>query len=321
MRSFYRPAGIRQYDENIYTAPFKQNLHSYYFSFLQIGYYDPFVNAHRLGITNVNEWGVFNYLPVDQFNFNETWLLQKEYRMNQFPLTFSIFDRYPSMITDYSRNFNYTGASQKVTKKIGYGGVDGLILGNLAEILDFKAVLISPKDTDHYGHKAPNGSYTGSLGDILYGRADAAFNSRFLIKYDSLDIEFLLPTLGDRVCVVAPSAAQIPQWLAVLRCFDTFFWFALLFTVIVATGAYIWINYYDEMHERNAVHQTVLYTDFRKFVVEKSFSIRCICMKILQVIIGMTTHLPFTHKQRLVIGACFLANRIISGHFEVTYLS
>lgn len=114
----------------------KKYLILFYFIFLQIGYYDPFVNAHRLGLTKVNEWGVFNYLSVDQFNYDETWLLQKEHRMNQFPLTFSVFFRYPSMFFYHSSFVNKTSAIYRAPRKFGIFGIDGFILANMAEILE-----------------------------------------------------------------------------------------------------------------------------------------------------------------------------------------
>lgn len=303
MRSFYHPAEIRQYDYKYHTVRFKLYLNFYYLPFLQVGYYDPFVNARRLGFTDTNEWGAFGYLPVDQFNFDETWLLQKEYRMNQFPLIFSVTSRFPSLIRAYPQTFKYTGAIEKAAKKLHLFGTDGLILGHLAEVLDFNAVLITPRDLDN---EIKNGTLTGAIGDILYGHADVAFNSRIFSKYNTTGVEYLLSLLDDKVCVVAPAATKISQWLAVLRYFDNYFWFALLITIMVTSSIYFWINYYDET--------SVRYDD--KFVFRR-FPIRIAYMKIVQVIIGMTTHLPFTHKQRLVIGACLLANRIISGHFEV----
>lgn len=285
----------------------------------QIGYYDPFVDARELGLKNVNHWGVFNYLPVDLLDPDDAWILQKEDHMNRFPLTFSVFERYPSMISNFSNIFDGSILS-KVMNKIGYGGIDGLILGSLAEILEFKAVVVQPNSTDTYGHRTADGVFTGTLGDILYGRADAAFNSRFLIEYSSTDIEYLLPTLGDKVCVVAPAAQKIPQWRSIFRYFDAYFWLAFLVAGAVATATHVWFNRYEVMRQRKRLRRSVFYAEFKRFAVEKRFSVRKIYMTVVKAIIGMSTSLPFVSRERLVIGACLLANRIISGHFEVTYL-
>lgn len=304
-----------RYVENPVNSSRKKYFLNYVFTF-QIGYFDPFVNARNLGLKNVTEWGVFNYLPVDQLDFGDPWLLQKEHHMNKFPLTFSVFERYPTMISNFSSIFGDAFLTKEMNK-IGFGGMDGLVLGNLAEIIGFKAVIIQPVGSDPYGHRTSDGTYTGTLGHILYGLADAAFNARYLKQYDTDNIEYLLPTLGDRVCVVTPAAQQIPQWQAVFLYFDIYFWLAFPIAVIVTTTTYIWMKFHEERRQQTLVHRTVFYLDFKKFVVEKQFTIQKIYMTVVKVIIGMNARMPSITRERFIIGACLLANRVISGHFEV----
>lgn len=282
-----------------------------------MGYYDPFVNSRDLGITDADEWGVFSQLKMKYLNLSDPWILQKESNLNGFPLTFTVFERYPTMVADVPPAFgrSYIAAGMHET---GYGGIDGLILGNLAKYLNFTTIIMNPNSVDNYGDKKMNGSFTGTLGDILYGDADAAFNSRFLISYASTNIEYLWPTLGDKVCVVAPAARRIPQWKSIFKCFDFWFWFAFITVTVVTSVSYVTVDYFLKRLQRKRVRKTIFYRDFRQYVVEERYNVESMHMVIFRVLIGMTTHMPKRMTARLIIAACLMANVIIIGSFEVS---
>lgn len=285
--------------------------------FFQVGYYDPFVNALDLGITDTDEWGVYSKLPAKYLDLSDPWILQKEHNLNGFPLTFTVFERYPTMVSKVPPSFesSYIAGGMRET---GYGGSDGLILGNLAKFLNFTPIIMNPTTDDTYGDEASNGSFTGTLGDILYGDADAAFNSRFLLNYDSLDIEYLMPTLGDKVCVVAPAARRIPQWKSIFKCFDFYFWLAFVCVTFTASASYVMLEYFLQRWQRALLRETMFYRDFKKYVVEESYNMEKMHMEVMKVLIGMTTQMPVRMMERLIIGSCLLANVIISGSFEVS---
>lgn len=211
---------------------------------------------------------------------------------------------------------SYIASGMRIT---GYGGSDGLILANLATHLNFTPIIINTAN-DTYGEEGPNGSFTGSLGDILYGDADVAFNSRFLLSYDGSyynNIEYLLPTLGDKVCVVAPAALRIPQWKSVFTCFDFYFWLAFITVTVVTSASYVALDYFLDRRQRNRIRQTIFYREFKNYVVEEKFNVGKMHTVVMKVMIGMNACMPTRLSKRLVIGTCLMANIIISGSFEV----
>lgn len=286
---------------------------------MQIGYYDPFVNVRSLGITNVDEWGIFHCFPLKYLNFDDSWLLQKEYNLNNFPLTFTVFRRYPTMMQEVPKTFakSYISAGMK---RSGYGGIDGLVLGNLAEALEFKVVTKNPKYLETYGYKLENGTFIGAIGDILNGDADAAMNGRFFFSYLSSDIEYLMPTYGDKVCVIAPSAEKIPQWKTIFMCFGIYVWYAFIAITLFASAVFISLKLYEFKRQRNIIRQTYLFSDFKYHVVEQEFSCKKFILTVCKVMVGYSARMPLKTVERVLIGSCLLANIILSGCFEVNIL-
>jgi hypothetical protein len=88
---------------------------------------------------------------------------------------------------------------------------------------------MGPQDNKEFGFMFQNnGTFTGTIGDILYDRADISLNSRFVKLYGTDDIEFTLPVGVDSLCVIVPKAKRLPQWLAFFRVFNLHVRFALV---------------------------------------------------------------------------------------------
>lgn len=239
--------------------------------------------------------------------------------MNKFPLKFTIFERYPTMITKLPPYFvdNYLNHGMKHS---GFAGIDGLLLGNLAEEIDFTVQPVQSPDKVTWGQKLENGSFTGTIADVLSGRADVAFNGRFLQKYGSRDIEFMLPILADKLCIIAPAAERIPQWKAIFRCFDGYCWFSLALITLITSICFLYLKIWQEKQKMKIVRQSMLYRDFKHLVVEEKESFHGVVFTTWKVMVGMTANMPFCSMERLVIGSCLLANLIISGVFEVKFM-
>lgn len=69
---------------------------------------------------------------------------------------------------------------------------------------------------------------SGTIGAVLYGETYASFNGRFMGDYGTTDIEYMYPYFFDKLCIIAPKALKIPQWMAIFKCFSTPVWIALL---------------------------------------------------------------------------------------------
>ncbi|XP_055326068.1 uncharacterized protein LOC129579908 [Sitodiplosis mosellana] len=280
-----------------------------------VGIFDPFANTRHLNITdpNVDEWGIYRSFPMKYLDHTDNWLVQKDYSLNSFPLTVSIFNRRPTMVREIPKYFAQTHYAQGM-KMSGYGGIDGFLLGSLSKEMNFTLNAIMPKDNYTYGYKV-GGEFTGALGDILYGRADVAFNGRFLINYGTTDIEYMSPTHGDESCVVMPAARKPPQWKTFFKCFDVYFW--SIFFVITSGSSIIFpiLKHHQEKLERRVLRESLLYRDFKSFVVEEEIRVKDIIFVTWQVMIGMNAALPLQTIERLLIGVCLLANIIIGGSF------
>lgn len=263
-----------------------------------------------------DEWGIYQCFPIKLIDYNDNWFIQKAYNLNKFPLNISIFERYPTMVRKLPKYFAETQYARSMNHSGGYGGIDGFLLGNIAQLMNFTANIIHPADNLTYGIKR-NRQIGGSTGDVLYGRADIAFNSRFLMNYGTNDIEFMVPILGDKVCVIMPSFRKAPQWKAIFNCFDLYFW--ATFFVITAGSSIVFsmLKYFLEKQERKILRDSFLYKDFKNVVVEDKINVKNICIATWKVMIGMNAILPSGSVERLLIGSCLLANIIISGSFEV----
>lgn len=245
---------------------------------------------------------------------SDSWLVQKEYKLNGCPIDASVFERYPSMVKKVPKYFESTEMA-KAIKISGYGGYDGLVLGNLAQQMDFTVNVVRPSDNKTYGFKE-NGTFTGTLGDIIGKRAEIAFNSRFLVSYETLDIRFMVPILCDQVCVIIPAARRTPKWQAIIRCFDRSFWITAIIITLFTSVIYTLVKFYHEKYEMNTIRDTFFYKDFRNLIVEDEITIRNVHTLVWSVMFGRTTSLPRKTIERLIIGSCMIANVIIAGSLE-----
>lgn len=268
---------------------------------------------------NIDEWGIFRCLPIKYLDYTDNWMLQQTYSLNLFPLTMTIFERYPTMVkaAELPKYFMGTQFAEGI-KYSGYGGIDGVILGNLASLMNFTVKIIQPQDKRMYGYKIDGtNNYTGTLGDLLYDRADIAFNLRFLVSYDTDDIEYMVPILGDKVCVIAPAAEKIPQWKAIFQCFDIYFWCIFVIITSFTSVVYSVLKFYQEKQEMRMIRDSFLYKDFKNMVVEEKIVMKSIFPIIWRVMLGVTSKLPSGTVERILIGSCLVANIIIAGSFDV----
>jgi hypothetical protein len=130
---------------------------------LQVGYFDPFVNVFAQSTSGLKGWGIFKWVPINLFNYHDNWLLRKEYSLNGFPITASLFSRNPTVVTNdklppfFLKNYFNRGSEYST----GISGFDGLVLGNLANVLNFKTKVIMPL-SGSYGSRQRNNTYSGS---------------------------------------------------------------------------------------------------------------------------------------------------------------
>lgn len=133
-------------------------------------------------------------------------------------------------------------------------------------------------------------------------------NGCFLKDYDTTEIEFLLPINFEKLCVIAPKALQIPQWILIFQSFKTHVWISLLILNIVC--GIIW--YILQITQRNITHN---------FSQQKPKKSKTIIEFLIEMLLIMTSYpsvmLPNKTSERFFLSSCLMVNLIITGTFQV----
>ncbi|XP_052902928.1 uncharacterized protein LOC128310342 [Anopheles moucheti] len=232
---------------------------------------------------------------------------------NGIPIRCTVFPRNPTLLPWESlpesfRSVQYV--QQSVQASNGSGGLDGMLLGNLAVAMNFTAATMDASDGLEYGYRLHNDSYVGSLGDLLQYRTDVSFNIRFMKYYGTHGIEFLHPIYSDQLCILAPKSLEIPQWLAIFLCFHPYVWVS--FVVIGFFGGYCWY-----VLRRWGLCKVRRYRQR----LRKGDRAQCsvLSIELWLVLLGASsTQLPVRMIERLLLTVFLIANVIISGTFQGT---
>lgn len=135
-----------------------------------------------------------------------------------------------------------------------YGGVDGHVLDVVTQLTNVKPLLRRPEDKIKFGFKIKNGTFVGSIGDIVYGKSDIAFNCHYIRNYDDAEIEFLNPpVVYDGIAILVPKSQLIPGWMDLFECFQltgvlfilTFYMISVCFGTFMARYLGTEINIYE----------------------------------------------------------------------------
>lgn len=278
----------------------------------EIGFYDPFQQNE-----GNSTWGILRWIKFHDLIQRQNWFLNKSKNFRGFPLKFSKFERYPSFLSKSQlpkiHVDSYVGAVMNYT--YGYGGFDGLVLGNLAKYLNFKVILLDAPDATQYGYVQPNGSYTGTLKDVLFHRADVAINSRFVTEINVTEVEFMYPIYCDQFCVICPKALKVPQSLAIFLSFNPIVWVA--FILVNFLCGYTWYLFKKWALQKKRMG-VLRIKSHEKYSPEYD---RCSVLSVeiwLIMLSGPSPKMPFRTAERLFMSACLLANVIIAGTFQGT---
>lgn len=108
-----------------------------------------------------NDFGAIEWTGISDMDYSMR-LLRKLRQMNGFPFPVSIFNRYPTALqaSDMSDIVQRSYFNRAMKFSGGFGGFDGMVLGNIAEKMRFRTVVVSPKLSD-FGWVDRNGSSFG----------------------------------------------------------------------------------------------------------------------------------------------------------------
>lgn len=90
-------------------------------------------------------------------------LISKLQFLNGFPLKISLNERFPTSLNESQipENFLKLYFNRGMDRSGGFGGADGLVLGNIAMAMNFRADIIRPT-IDLFGYKMDNGTFIGN---------------------------------------------------------------------------------------------------------------------------------------------------------------
>lgn len=102
------------------------------------------------------------WTTIDRVTYENGWILSVADDFRGYPFNTGIFVRYPTLvpIKDLPPIFLQSYYAAGLKHSSGYGGLDGMLVGNLAEALNFKLITIK---SDRYGDKLANNTFSGRL--------------------------------------------------------------------------------------------------------------------------------------------------------------
>lgn len=109
---------------------------------------------------------------------------------------------------------------------------------------------------------------------------------------------------ADKMCVIAPAAERIPQWMAIFKCFHVYVWILLPILTCLLGGFWFILKFW--------AYQKRTFTG----LTEKA-SFYDILVQIFMIMLGASTTLPMRSMERYFVGSCLMANVIIIGTFQV----
>ncbi|PSN31720.1 Ionotropic receptor 875 [Blattella germanica] len=137
---------------------------------------------------------------------------------------------------------------------INYEGSDAYTVNVIAEYLNMNIVWIPQSDNTTFGYRDINGTITGTSGDVAYGRADIAANSRYM-KINWPEVQYTYPHDTDSLCFVVPKSKRVPQYKNIFLPFSNSLWTALLCTIFLSSITWYWIR---KLYYKNLVGITII---------------------------------------------------------------
>jgi hypothetical protein len=226
------------------------------------------------------------------YNFEYSHAVSNAHKENRlrnahgYPLLVSMFTQYPTAIPVNNVKNNSTT----------YKGMDGYILSTMAQYFNFTFKIHTNYGNDLYGSVLQNGSILGSLADVVNGRSEIAFNSRFIMWYGTDDIAFSIPVSSDKVCIIAPKAKQISKWKNMLVCYKMEVWLSLLMVYGACAMCFYFLHRYHLQNQSTG------------------------CLPALDIfqafVLSPIHHPPRIMMQRLLFMSCLLFSLVLMNTFQ-----
>ncbi|KAL1502679.1 hypothetical protein ABEB36_007792 [Hypothenemus hampei] len=135
--------------------------------------------------------------------------------LHKYPVKVSIFKRYPTALPELPRTLQGLKIYQK---NIPFYGMDGMILSEIVQKLNFTLKIVSTPETQRYGFVAPNGTIIGSLQLIAARKVDFQAVARYIDIYP-ISMEYSWPITFDYMGFLVARSGRLPNWLKIYEIF------------------------------------------------------------------------------------------------------
>ncbi|PSN53603.1 Ionotropic receptor 872 [Blattella germanica] len=299
------------------------------FLYVDGGNLNNYEDQHRFLLSSIwKEFRLRNVILIELSEKNEDFLSKDVFRFNPFTGGQSrigellVFDRssiksvedlrkcgvgnfkgYPLKVTMFERQPTVVPVEDCINSTVKYEGLDAFFIYTLAYYLNFTLILHHPIDGEEYGYLTEDGSYTGMLGDIIYGKADISMNALFIKTYGAENVEFTDSAYHDKVCVIVPKGKKIPKWLAIFTAVNSDAMSSLLIIYFVNSVIFYTLKKIHSIYIlksiRNDIGLSVALLEMLRPFVSSPFP-----------------KIPKTTSLRIFFGACLLLGLILTSSMQ-----
>lgn len=177
------------------------------------------------------------------------------------------------------------------------GGADYLSLLVLQQMMNFSSVIYPPVDGQTFPQ--PDKKLSGSVQDLVTGKADIAFNGHFLQNYGINEVEMTRYVYMDKLCFVVAMPSFKSHYTIIAHIFSRSVWVLLI------------VVYFLTIY----VYYVILKLTQQKNQPKKRFNNLFIQVYAI-FIVGATTLKTNTSSQKLLIGGVLLGLMILNNTFQ-----
>ncbi|KDR19584.1 uncharacterized protein LOC110829827 [Zootermopsis nevadensis] len=187
-----------------------------------------------------------------------------------------------------------------------FEGYDGHTVTSLAQYMNAVLVLLPQKDRAMFGQKFQNGTITGTIGDVAYGRADIASNSQY-IKTEGFELEYTYPHDTNNLCFIVPKSKRVPPFRNMFLSFSCSVWTVLACAMFLTPQCWYCIRKYGRISVKEKTNNITMNDAF--FDIFRSF------------ISGTLNTVPTSVLERVFIITWVLVGIIITNAFQGSFTS
>ncbi|XP_039292533.1 uncharacterized protein LOC111064372 [Nilaparvata lugens] len=158
----------------------------------------------------------------------------KTTNLNQQTLNVVVIDHIPSVVKTKSENrLDVVELDSPQKQKVR--GLEIQMLKTLQSVLKFRSYIYmtANSDTEAWGRKQLNGSYSGLLGEVWGGRADIALGNLYYTSYHLDLMDLTVPYATQCLTFLTPESLTDNSWQTLILPFKSNMWIGIITTLVV----------------------------------------------------------------------------------------